>query len=125
MVTGQKAWQLGIDDLYAKLVHTRDSPEIPDCISKEGWDFLCRCFEVDPNKRWTASMLLDHPFVKEKNETMPLSDCLRSWGEADELAEDYFSRFDKQKPKRLIRGDRRHKSNCIVRLNMDEARTAV
>lgn len=39
-------------------------PPIPDKVSPEGKDFLCHCLESDPKMRWTASQLLDHPFVK-------------------------------------------------------------
>lgn len=39
-------------------------PPIPDRLSPEGKDFLSHCLESEPGTRWTASQLLDHPFVK-------------------------------------------------------------
>lgn len=39
-------------------------PPIPEKLSTEGKDFLGHCLESEPKRRWTASMLLDHPFVK-------------------------------------------------------------
>lgn len=33
-------------------------------ISEEAVDFLNHCLEFDPNDRFTADRLLDHPFVK-------------------------------------------------------------
>lgn len=41
-------------------------PPIPEKLSTEGKDFLGHCLESEPKRRWTASMLLDHPFVKVK-----------------------------------------------------------
>lgn len=39
-------------------------PPIPEKMSAEGKDFLEYCLESEPKRRWTASALLDHPFVK-------------------------------------------------------------
>lgn len=39
-------------------------PPIPEKLSTEGKDYLGHCLESEPKRRWTASMLLDHPFVK-------------------------------------------------------------
>lgn len=39
-------------------------PPIPEKLSTEGKDFLGHCLESEPKRRWTASVLLDHPFVK-------------------------------------------------------------
>ncbi|XP_052239205.1 LOW QUALITY PROTEIN: mitogen-activated protein kinase kinase kinase 4-like [Dreissena polymorpha] len=40
------------------------TPTIPENLSAEGKDFLKYCLEQDPEKRWSASQLLDHPFAK-------------------------------------------------------------
>ena len=40
------------------------TPAIPESLSEEGQNFLEHCLEHDPKQRWTASELLDHPFVK-------------------------------------------------------------
>ncbi|CAH2040537.1 unnamed protein product [Thlaspi arvense] len=38
-------------------------PEIPCDLSMEARDFLGNCLIRDPKSRWTADMLLDHPFI--------------------------------------------------------------
>ena len=38
-------------------------PQIPTHLSKEGLDFLAKCLDRNPAKRWTAEELLSHPFV--------------------------------------------------------------
>ncbi|XP_022256715.1 mitogen-activated protein kinase kinase kinase 4-like [Limulus polyphemus] len=43
-------------------------PEIPDSLSEEGQDFLDHCLQHDPQNRWSASQLLDHPFTKVNEE---------------------------------------------------------
>ncbi|CAN1190345.1 Mitogen-activated protein kinase kinase kinase 20 [Linum perenne] len=40
-----------------------ESPAIPDELSIEAKDFLAKCFVKDASQRWTAEMLLEHPFV--------------------------------------------------------------
>ncbi|KAF6152106.1 hypothetical protein GIB67_031428 [Kingdonia uniflora] len=42
---------------------SRELPVIPDELCDDGKDFLIRCFTRDPMTRWTAEMLLNHPFV--------------------------------------------------------------
>jgi serine/threonine protein kinase len=42
----------------------RADPPIPDNLSPEGKDFLQLCFRRNPAERPTASMLLEHPFIK-------------------------------------------------------------
>ncbi|MCL7049865.1 hypothetical protein MKW94_021132 [Papaver nudicaule] len=75
MITGKPAWGFnGNSDISALLyrIGFKDElPEIPNAISEEGKDFLRRCFVRDPLKRWTAEMLLNHPFIAGAN-TVPL-----------------------------------------------------
>ncbi|XP_064629593.1 mitogen-activated protein kinase kinase kinase 15-like isoform X2 [Lineus longissimus] len=40
-------------------------PEIPESMSDKVKAFLLRCFEPDPDKRATAAMLLEDPFLKD------------------------------------------------------------
>ncbi|XP_053396174.1 mitogen-activated protein kinase kinase kinase 5-like isoform X8 [Mercenaria mercenaria] len=40
-------------------------PEIPDSLSDIAKDFLLKCFAPEPEKRFTAQQLLEHPFIKE------------------------------------------------------------
>uniref|UniRef100_A0A8C5PNR2 Mitogen-activated protein kinase kinase kinase 4 n=1 Tax=Leptobrachium leishanense TaxID=445787 RepID=A0A8C5PNR2_9ANUR len=65
MVTGKRPWheyEHNFQIMYK--VGMGHKPPIPDRISPEGKDYLSHCLESDPKKRWTASQLLDHPFVK-------------------------------------------------------------
>ncbi|XP_071997410.1 mitogen-activated protein kinase kinase kinase 4 isoform X3 [Engystomops pustulosus] len=65
MVTGKRPWheyEHNFQIMYK--VGMGHKPPIPDRLSPEGKDFLSHCMESDPKKRWTASQLLDHPFVK-------------------------------------------------------------
>nr|DAD28731.1 TPA_asm: hypothetical protein HUJ06_030199 [Nelumbo nucifera] len=61
MLSGKLVWNDGSESED----EDHDSPLIPEEISKEGKDFLKRCF-VRPSFRWTADMLLLHPFIAEK-----------------------------------------------------------
>lgn len=50
-------------------------PPIPEKLSTEGKDFLGHCLESEPKRRWTASMLLDHPFVKVRDAVVSETSC--------------------------------------------------
>uniref|UniRef100_A0A7N8XET8 Mitogen-activated protein kinase kinase kinase 4 n=1 Tax=Mastacembelus armatus TaxID=205130 RepID=A0A7N8XET8_9TELE len=65
MVTGKRPWheyEHNFQIMYK--VGMGHKPPIPEKLSTEGKDFLGHCLESEPKCRWTASMLLDHPFVK-------------------------------------------------------------
>ncbi|XP_033835740.1 mitogen-activated protein kinase kinase kinase 4 isoform X3 [Periophthalmus magnuspinnatus] len=65
MVTGKRPWheyEHNFQIMYK--VGMGHKPPIPEKLSTEGKDFLAHCLESEPKRRWTASMLLDHPFVK-------------------------------------------------------------
>ena len=68
MVTGKPAWDVGagssIWSLLIRIGVGEELPKIPEDLSEEGKDFLRKCFVKDPTKRWSAEMLLKHPFVK-------------------------------------------------------------
>ncbi|GAV81008.1 Pkinase domain-containing protein [Cephalotus follicularis] len=67
MVSGQKVWShrrgWNVAALLIKIGVSDELPGIPEELSEEGKDFLYKCFVKDPRNRWTAEMLLDHPFV--------------------------------------------------------------
>ncbi|KAF5451320.1 hypothetical protein F2P56_026436 [Juglans regia] len=67
MLTGKPAWNCGAEYNICKLLIRigvgDELPQVPKELSFEGKDFLGKCFVKDPRKRWTAEMLLDHPFV--------------------------------------------------------------
>ena len=65
MFTGKPAWNIkNMHDLTEKMVFTY-GPEIPRGMSVNGTDFLKKCLVRDHKKRWTAKMLLNHPFMVE------------------------------------------------------------
>ncbi|XP_043714768.1 mitogen-activated protein kinase kinase kinase 20-like [Telopea speciosissima] len=75
MVMGRPAWNRRADtDISALLFRIgfgEELPEIPEEMSEQGKDFLRKCFVKDPSKRWTAEMLLNHPFVAEDIVSLP------------------------------------------------------
>uniref|UniRef100_A0A1D1YK31 Mitogen-activated protein kinase kinase kinase ANP1 n=1 Tax=Anthurium amnicola TaxID=1678845 RepID=A0A1D1YK31_9ARAE len=68
MATGEAPWRSrGVSDPAALLFFLgagEEVPEIPETLSEQGRDFLRRCLVRDPAQRWTAEMLLDHPFLE-------------------------------------------------------------
>ncbi|XP_043708228.1 mitogen-activated protein kinase kinase kinase 20-like [Telopea speciosissima] len=78
MVIGRPAWKCKADtDVSALLFRIgfgEELPEIPEEMSEQGKDFLQRCFVRDPSKRWTAEMLLNHPFVTDNTVSWPQAD---------------------------------------------------
>lgn len=67
MVSGKPAWSLSpecdVTALFYRIGVAGECPEIPGNLCAEGKDFLGKFFTKDPNMRWTARMLLDHPFM--------------------------------------------------------------
>ncbi|OVA01142.1 Protein kinase domain [Macleaya cordata] len=82
MITGKSAWNCranaDVSNLLFRIGFTEESPEIPGELSEEGKDFLRKCLVRDPKKRWTAEMLLNHPFIAaaaddDDDNTVPFS----------------------------------------------------
>ncbi|KAL2330444.1 hypothetical protein Fmac_018025 [Flemingia macrophylla] len=65
MLTGLPAWHHvpTTRDLRFKLGLLKEAPPLPSNLSSVCEDFLNKCFVKDPNQRWTANMLLNHPFL--------------------------------------------------------------
>ncbi|CAD5336076.1 unnamed protein product [Arabidopsis thaliana] len=67
MFSGKTAWSLkegsNFMSLLLRIGVGDEVPMIPEELSEQGRDFLSKCFVKDPKKRWTAEMLLNHPFV--------------------------------------------------------------
>ena len=55
-VTGGLLLQVGLYKMH---------PDIPEELSEKARSFILRCFEPDPNKRATATQLLEDPFLAE------------------------------------------------------------
>ncbi|CAA3018471.1 mitogen-activated kinase kinase kinase NPK1-like [Olea europaea subsp. europaea] len=67
MVSGASPWRrFGLAELLMRIGVHGEKPEMPSNLTLEGKDFLGKCFTSDPSKRWTAEMLLNHPFVDDQ-----------------------------------------------------------
>lgn len=69
MATGKPPWggdALNPIAVILKIARGNDLPEFPGHFSSEGLDFLSKCLERDPGKRWTSEKLLNHPFVTRR-----------------------------------------------------------
>ncbi|KAL0343704.1 UNVERIFIED_CONTAM: Mitogen-activated protein kinase kinase kinase [Sesamum angustifolium] len=68
MVAGAPAWRCSdVAGLLMRIGVGEEVPAIPGILSEEGKDFLGKCFVKNPSKRWTAEMLLNHPFVCDRD----------------------------------------------------------
>ncbi|XP_007047173.2 PREDICTED: mitogen-activated protein kinase kinase kinase YODA isoform X1 [Theobroma cacao] len=63
MFTGKAPWS-EYEGAAAMFKVMRDTPPIPETLSPEGKDFLRCCFRRNPAERASASVLLEHRFVK-------------------------------------------------------------
>ncbi|CAH2038876.1 unnamed protein product [Thlaspi arvense] len=81
MVTGSPPW-IGADStdpvsfLY-RVGYLGESPELPSSLTEQAKDFLGKCLRKDAKERWTATQLLNHPFLKTKQNTEP--ELLTGW----------------------------------------------
>ena len=68
MASGKAPWhEARFTNEWAAMFHISQcghGPPIPLQLSRQGHDFLSKCFEIDPSKRFTADECLDHPFLK-------------------------------------------------------------
>ncbi|XWS75643.1 hypothetical protein CRYUN_Cryun01aG0108700 [Craigia yunnanensis] len=72
MITGKLPWECqNLRDLTTKIAFSRNPPNIPETMSSTGKDFLMKCFARDPTERWTADMLLSHPFLLADYPSLP------------------------------------------------------
>ncbi|PIA47227.1 hypothetical protein AQUCO_01400128v1 [Aquilegia coerulea] len=70
MVTGRPPWGLDVSNPLAavfKIAFGNVLPQFPTKLSKEGLDFLDKCLQRDPKRRYTSQELLNHPFVAGRN----------------------------------------------------------
>ncbi|XP_052172270.1 mitogen-activated protein kinase kinase kinase 20-like [Diospyros lotus] len=80
MVTGKSVWPTaifelkGVNELLREIALGKRPPKIPQNMSDEGKDFLGKCLVKDPKLRWTADMLLNHPFLQQVKESARLQD---------------------------------------------------
>ncbi|XP_031109782.1 mitogen-activated protein kinase kinase kinase 5-like [Ipomoea triloba] len=76
MMDGKPPWSES-EGPAAMFKALKESPPIPDSLSPEGKDFLRCCFCRNPADRPTASMLLEHQFVKNSHQ-LDIPHCVRS-----------------------------------------------
>ncbi|XP_019444705.1 PREDICTED: mitogen-activated protein kinase kinase kinase YODA-like isoform X1 [Lupinus angustifolius] len=72
MFTGKPPWS-EYEGAAAMFKVMKDTPPIPETLSPEGKDFLRLCFKRNPAERPTASMLLDHRFLKNNLQQQDIS----------------------------------------------------
>ena len=71
MITGKLIWSCeqfeGSDmrDLLRRIAYSPELPAFPSDISEQGRHFLESCLHRDIDERWSALMLLRHPFLSE------------------------------------------------------------
>ncbi|KAL0876277.1 hypothetical protein Bca101_025982 [Brassica carinata] len=67
MFSGKTAWSVkegsNFMSLLIRIGVGDELPKVPEELSGEGKDFLSKCFVKNLEKRWTAEMLLNHPFL--------------------------------------------------------------
>ncbi|KAK1549956.1 hypothetical protein Q3G72_011192 [Acer saccharum] len=70
MATGIPPWNgLNVSNPMAavlKIACGNEKPQLPTGFSQEGLDFLEKCLERNPEQRWTAEELLNHPYISGK-----------------------------------------------------------
>ncbi|OIT24282.1 PREDICTED: mitogen-activated protein kinase kinase kinase NPK1-like [Nicotiana attenuata] len=126
MVTGKTVWDCSeVDDVVYLLCKIgMGTPDLQnERLSKEAKDFLKKCLVKEPKSRWTADMLLKHPFLSSddsvvvgdqtrKKELSPLL-FIEIARESDPLIDDFCSskEMDKLKPMKLLncRSNKRRK----------------
>lgn len=70
MATGRPPWTSSASPsnnpmaALLKISQGHEIPDFPKTFSPEGVDFLSRCLDRDPRRRWSSEMLLDHPWLR-------------------------------------------------------------
>ncbi|KAF5444422.1 hypothetical protein F2P56_036899 [Juglans regia] len=70
MAIGRPPWDDKLFNPMAavlKIACSDVTPQFPTQFSKEGLDFLAKCLEREPERRWIAEKLLNHPFVSRNS----------------------------------------------------------
>ncbi|PIA52328.1 hypothetical protein AQUCO_01000293v1 [Aquilegia coerulea] len=66
IVNGKPPWS-EYEGAAAMFKVWKETPPIPETLSPSGKDFLQCCFRRNPGERPSASMLLEHPFLKSSH----------------------------------------------------------
>ncbi|GAV63281.1 Pkinase domain-containing protein [Cephalotus follicularis] len=81
LATGRAPWGSEVSNQMAavlKIACSNETPPFPTHFSKEGVDFLARCLERNPDKRWTSEDLLKHPFISGRLVRNSCKECMCS-----------------------------------------------
>ncbi|CAH8264489.1 unnamed protein product [Arabidopsis lyrata] len=76
MVTGSPPWTEAnsredpVSVLY-RVGYSGETPELPCLLAEEAKDFLEKCLKREAKERWTATQLLNHPFLTTKSDIEP------------------------------------------------------
>lgn len=76
MLDGKPPWS-EYEGAAAMFKVMRETPPIPETLSRDGKDFLRCCFRRNPAERPTASMLLEHRFLKTP-QALDISACTQA-----------------------------------------------
>ncbi|TXG64318.1 hypothetical protein EZV62_011312 [Acer yangbiense] len=80
MLTGKHAMRWVGDvrrNLESECAFVMQQPNIPEYMSDLGKDFLTRCFARNPRERWTAEMLLNHPYLLPEMAVMSATNSMQ------------------------------------------------
>ncbi|TXG69222.1 hypothetical protein EZV62_004157 [Acer yangbiense] len=85
MLTGKHAMRW-VGDVHRNLesgcAFVMQQPNVPEYMSNLGKDFLTSCFARNPRERWTAEMLLSHPYLLPEMAVMSATNYMqvrRGW----------------------------------------------
>lgn len=68
LLSGAPVWRRSeLAALLMRIGGGDEVPEIPSDLSEEGKHFLGKIFVKNPRERWTAEMLLNHPFICDQD----------------------------------------------------------
>ncbi|CAK9311003.1 unnamed protein product [Citrullus colocynthis] len=75
MVSGKSVWNdcKSHQELITRLLDDMETPTIPKELSKQGKDFIQKCFDRDYKQRWIVDMLLEHPYLSKETKSIYLS----------------------------------------------------
>ncbi|WJZ90806.1 hypothetical protein VitviT2T_009927 [Vitis vinifera] len=65
MRDGKQQFDSDMRDVLMRIAYSTELPEFPSTISEQGKHFLERCLDRDIDERWSALMLLRHPFLSQ------------------------------------------------------------
>ncbi|KAL1216987.1 Mitogen-activated protein kinase kinase kinase 17 [Cardamine amara subsp. amara] len=75
MATGSPPWTEAREDPVSVLYrvgYCGETPELPCLLTEEAKDFLEKCLKREAKERWTATQLLNHPFLNTKPDIEPV-----------------------------------------------------